>query len=151
MARKALIRLRSKPRKPQRRTIEYTTDIYDGQTLAEAMRDLGCEDPSQILITKDYSYYNGHDDYSYDVTLRHSREQTDEEYEEELAAYHQRLEKYNQWYEENREVIEEELERRKQELAKSSVAAIQRQEKLMQKRKAHLEKELARLEKKLQK
>jgi hypothetical protein len=140
---KALIKIRSKPRKPRRRNVSDMVEVYDGQSLQEVINFLKA-DPSQI--TFDINYGDPYDCCGYggggSVYAKFSRPQTDEEYEEDMKRFRERKRKYDAWYSENKELIEREIQRRKDE-------AVARKERVMKKERERLEKELAKLQKKL--
>lgn len=132
------MRLRSKPRKPKRKTLRDIYSVQDGMNLAEIINHFD-EDPKNIRIDVQYSYCD-HD--GVELYALREREQTDEEYEEEIKKYKKRLDAYNKWYMDNKAEIEGEIARRKEELESRKAAVLKRET-------ARLEKELAKLKKKL--
>ena len=110
MSKKALIRLKEEPKKPLRRIVNSFHTINDGETLQSIMSYFDCEDPSLIIVDREYSF----DLEDSEFIAKYSREQTDEEYEEEMKRYRERKKKYDVWYKKNKDLIEQEIQRREE-------------------------------------
>ncbi len=140
MAKKALIKLKSKPKHPKRKTLTLRQELFDGYNLAQALESLGNSDPADCFIREDYCDYDG----NRRVYLCCNREQTDKELNKDLGRYNKQLKEYKKWYKENEATILAEIERRKQ-------IALDRREKADKRERLRLEKELKRIRKLLQK
>lgn len=138
MANKVLIKLRNKPQRPKRQILKLKTELWDGCRLEPALENLGNPNPADCYI-----WVDGYYDYS-DTYLCFDREQTDEEYEQDLADYRKCLDKYNQWYKENEETILAEVARRKAESEEKQRKFINREKKRLQKELRTLDKRLLR-------
>lgn len=123
------IKLRAKPKKPERKMIEERTYIDYATTLQDFVDIYEGFDLSKVYLEEDVGYY-GEDDRYYFVG---KRPETDEEFNKRTEQYERAIKKYNEWYEENEQEIIEEKQLRKQKEA--------------EKRKKELEKERIRLEK----
>jgi hypothetical protein len=139
MSKKALISLRSKPKRPKRRKIEDEIELYGGEKLVEAVESLGAP-LDQIFVKTECRYY----DEPQRTLLCVSRMQTDEEYAQDLVAYGERKARYEKWYKENEETILAEIARRKEE-------AEERKRRVMESERNRLEKELQKLDRHLRK
>lgn len=128
---KALIRLRSKPKRPKRRQIKEEVEIFDGNRLDSLLGQIGYQgnDSEGIYFRKEYGF-----DEDCETFLCFDRMQTDEEHEENLAHYRERLNAYHEWYKRNEETILDEITRRKEEAEKQERQEIEKAQADLQKR-----------------
>lgn len=144
MANRALIKMKPKPQKPERKIIINHVDIpfrKDNFTL-EDLRDK----IDEIVSSDNYvssSVYEAWIDDCYEcgpskqceTILEFSFWEPEEDYQKRLDKYHKDLKKYNDWYEKNRDKIEAELVRREEvEKAQQEKAEERRKKNLLEKR-----------------
>jgi len=151
MAKKVLIKLKSKPAKPVRqKKVRYSETIEGDITLQYVLDLTKGIDPKEVIIDYDYYY-----DYSSCEIVWH-REETDEEFKVRMDDYLEKKKKYDKWYKDNKELVDQEIERRAKEEAEKKLKEkayqaklAEKEQKKPQKRIKELAKEQARLEKEL--
>jgi hypothetical protein len=99
------MRIKQKPVKPSRRTVEQVLQLYEGITVQhfiDFVNEHGAN-PSDVKLMVHY-YYDDHDT----LWLVYNRQETDTEYGARLNQYKTRLAKWSKWYQENKEAVEAE-------------------------------------------
>jgi len=151
MAKKVLIRLKSKPNKPVRKKkIRCEVPICGDISLQKMLEITNEVNPKDVVL----EYVAGWDD-SYCELVWH-REETDEEFKVRMDEYLDMKTKYDKWYSANKEIVDQEIERRSKEEAEKKLKEkayqakmAEREKQKLQKRIKELAKKQARLEKEL--
>ncbi len=153
MAKEALIKLKTKPKRPKRRKVKYRTELTEGMSLGKLLESFRAEDNLDDVYYEEDRYQDYYDREYVSTTSYFTieREENDEEYQQQLDRYETRLAKYEKWYKENEEVILAEVARRKQKLEEKAKIDTEKTMKRLQKQQKMVEKDLARLEKRLRK
>ena len=150
MVKKVLIKLKRKPKFPEKHVSVARNLDCDGLSVQEIIEwlDLYDLDPDNVHIesVSHQGYYGEH--YT-DSCIKTKTPETNEEHNYRVAAYEKSLKKYNAWYEKNKDLIVKETARReKEEIQKAKVAKI-RAEKAKVSKKTKLEKQIKKLTKEL--
>jgi len=133
--RKALIRLRGKPKKPVRiKNYTYRFTVWDGYSAKDVVdwAEAFNVPLDQVLFEKDY--------YDDEHAFIFCGEEPEGIFDKRVEEYAKKLKSYNEWYAKNKYVIEEEKALRKVEKADKK-----------EKKKAKLQAEIAKLEKEMSK
>lgn len=140
MARKSLIKIKQKPKKPvKKKSIRHSISIYafcdSLSSLIDRVKEIN---PDQDLDEVYFEYAHGYED-DIDLYICFTAPELEKYYNERLESYNKRLDKYNKWYEKNKVLIEKELKLRDAE----AMEKVKYEEKL--------EKELSKIQGKLEK
>lgn len=135
MPRRKKFKIKSKPKKPERKMQRQYRSLYEGETL-QYWLDEGIPRDAEIK----YARYSGYE--SEEMEFVWEEPESEEQYQRRLTSYEINMAAYNKWYEENKEAIEEEIALREQE----------EKEKIKKRKERELkkaEKDLKKLEKKI--
>lgn len=144
MMKNVLIKIRSAPKRPERKKVKIEYILYDGDTLDSVINYFltkGCDITNVYVDCYSDEYYN-----ISNLRFISTRDETDEEYNQRINKYQNELEKYNRWYNDNRELIERELTRRREEEQRKLVRKTEREKRKLLKDKKMLEKQLSKIE-----
>jgi len=103
----ALIRIRSKPVKPELADRLRRFELFDSVSLCEVVAEFDGYDLKEVRIDYDFDSL---DERVYSFVGK--RKESEEEFQEKLNSYYTSMDSYDRWYRENEWVIIEELERR---------------------------------------
>lgn len=144
MAKKVLIKIRSKPTKPQhQKSVRFSEYISDGDSLEHIVNMIGKDNLSTAYII-DHGGWNDTDLY-----VEWTESETVSQFNERMKVYEQKLAEWQKWYDENEELILKEKARRKEVADAKKAKELAAEEKRYKKRIKEIEKEKAKLDKEL--
>ncbi len=135
MSKKALIKLKTKPKAPKRRKIKLQTELYEGMSLQTLLENFSEEKDLNLVKYEEVGYrdYGDAGCGYHDAYFTVLRPESAEEHQKQLERYKVRLARYEQWYKENEETILTEIARRTQKAEDRVLRVAQTEEKRLKK------------------